>query len=252
MSIACSGCRGAAWCVLARIIRAWAKNNLDSTATNRESNERCSAGFMAISPVPLENYGDSANFCRVLAWTCTVSTVKTGRYHLRKISQAIQPCAGKRHHRRAVPIACATRGQARPILYMQTFDDLVTFDPHIHALVADGIFLPSGTFRLLPPLPETALCEALRHKVRWRLPTTILSLRWVGVSGPEDSRYLQNRCRESSADGLDVIGAAVGLLPDPCGVIGLSAVAAGDRALEPLHSRHHSFKFVKLPSSLRH
>ena len=48
---------------------------------------------------------------------------------------------------------------------MQTFGDLVTLKPHIHALVADGVFLPSGRFRVLPPLPETALCEALRHKV---------------------------------------------------------------------------------------
>jgi hypothetical protein len=48
---------------------------------------------------------------------------------------------------------------------VQTFGDLVTFNPHIHALVADGVFLPSGTFRVLPPLPEAELCEALRHKV---------------------------------------------------------------------------------------
>ena len=32
---------------------------------------------------------------------------------------------------------------------------------------------------------------------------------------------------KGSADGLDVIGAAVGLLPDPYGVIGLSAVTTG-------------------------
>ena len=31
---------------------------------------------------------------------------------------------------------------------MQTFGDLVTFNPHIHALVADGVFLPSCTFRV--------------------------------------------------------------------------------------------------------
>lgn len=48
---------------------------------------------------------------------------------------------------------------------MQTFGDLVTFNPHIHALVADGVFLPTGTFRVLPPLPEAALREALRHKL---------------------------------------------------------------------------------------
>lgn len=48
---------------------------------------------------------------------------------------------------------------------MQTFGDLVTFNPHIHALVADGVFLPSGTFQVLRPLPEEALCQGLRTKV---------------------------------------------------------------------------------------
>ncbi len=33
---------------------------------------------------------------------------------------------------------------------------------HIHARVADAVFLPSGTFR---PLPEAVLCEALHHKM---------------------------------------------------------------------------------------
>ena len=56
----------------------------------------------------------------------------------------------------------APNGQPAFILYVQTFGDLVTFNPHIHALVADGVFLPSGTFRLLPPLPEAALWTMLR------------------------------------------------------------------------------------------
>ena len=57
------------------------------------------------------------------------------------------------------------RGQPAFIRYVQTFGDLVTFNPNIHALVADGVFLPSGTFQVLPPLPEDAFREALRHKV---------------------------------------------------------------------------------------
>ena len=61
--------------------------------------------------------------------------------------------------------AMEPHGQPAFVLYVQTFGDLVTFNPHIHALVADGVFLSSGTFRVLPPLPETALCAALRHKV---------------------------------------------------------------------------------------
>jgi hypothetical protein len=59
----------------------------------------------------------------------------------------------------------APQGQPAFVLYVQTFGDLVTFNPHIHALVADGVFLPCGTFRVLPPLPEAALREALRRKL---------------------------------------------------------------------------------------
>ena len=59
----------------------------------------------------------------------------------------------------------APHGQPAFILYVQTFGDLVTFNPHIHALVAEGVFLPSGTFRVLPPVSEQTLCQALRLKL---------------------------------------------------------------------------------------
>ena len=59
----------------------------------------------------------------------------------------------------------APHGQPAFILYVQAFGDRVTFNPHIHALVADGVFLPSATYRLLPPVSEQALCQALRLKV---------------------------------------------------------------------------------------
>jgi hypothetical protein len=61
--------------------------------------------------------------------------------------------------------AMAPHGQPAFVLYVKTFGDLVTFNPHIHALVANGVFLPSGTFQVLPALPENTLCEALRHNV---------------------------------------------------------------------------------------
>jgi len=48
---------------------------------------------------------------------------------------------------------------------VQAFGDLVTFHPHIHALVADGVFVESGTFRVLPPIPTALLAEPLRHAV---------------------------------------------------------------------------------------
>jgi len=57
--------------------------------------------------------------------------------------------------------------RARPafILFVQTFGDLVNFNPHVHALVADGVFEASGRFVALPPVPEALLAERLRHQV---------------------------------------------------------------------------------------
>jgi len=56
---------------------------------------------------------------------------------------------------------------ARPgfILFVQTFGDLVNFNPHVHALVADGVFEVSGRFVPLPPVPEPLLAERLRRAV---------------------------------------------------------------------------------------
>jgi hypothetical protein len=57
--------------------------------------------------------------------------------------------------------------RARPgfILFVQTFGDLVNFNPHVHALVADGVFEASGRFIPLPPIPEALLGERLRREV---------------------------------------------------------------------------------------
>lgn len=52
------------------------------------------------------------------------------------------------------------------ILFVQTFGDLVNFNPYVHALVADGIFEASlGRFIPLPPIPEALLAERLRREV---------------------------------------------------------------------------------------
>jgi len=49
--------------------------------------------------------------------------------------------------------------EGRPglILFVQTFGDLVTFNPHIHVLAADGVFGADGTFTLLPAIPAKLL-----------------------------------------------------------------------------------------------
>jgi hypothetical protein len=39
------------------------------------------------------------------------------------------------------------------ILFVQTFGDLVTFNPHIHVLAADGLFRTDGVFVALPAIP---------------------------------------------------------------------------------------------------
>ena len=65
-------------------------------------------------------------------------------------------------------------GAAKPggreglILFVQTFDDLVTFNPHIHVLAADGVFGEDGTFFVLPPAPH----RLLEHRFR----TVVLAL----------------------------------------------------------------------------
>jgi len=56
-------------------------------------------------------------------------------------------------------------GQPGFILFVQTFGDLVTFHPHIHALVTDGVFRPDGVFRVLPPIPAELLEQQLRRAV---------------------------------------------------------------------------------------
>jgi hypothetical protein len=48
---------------------------------------------------------------------------------------------------------------------VQTFGDLVNFNPHVHALVADGVFEASGSFVPLPPVAEALLAERLRRAV---------------------------------------------------------------------------------------
>lgn len=57
--------------------------------------------------------------------------------------------------------AAYPRGCPGFILFVQTFGDLVNFNPHVHALVADGVFEPCGRFLPLPPVPEALLAERL-------------------------------------------------------------------------------------------
>ena len=62
---------------------------------------------------------------------------------------------------------CAAKpgGREGLILFVQTFGDLVTFNPHIHVLAADGVFAEDGTFFMLPPVPHRLLERRFRDEV---------------------------------------------------------------------------------------
>ena len=59
------------------------------------------------------------------------------------------------------------RPAARPgvILFVQTFGDLVNFNPHIHVLAADGVFDDDDTFRVLPAIRRDLLEQWFRAEV---------------------------------------------------------------------------------------
>ena len=124
--------------------------------------------------------------------------------------------------------AMEPRGQLALILYTQTFGDLVTFNPYIHSLVTDGVFLPSGTFRVLPPLPEKTLCEALRQKMLSVVCTEGVLAAELGdrmLQWRHSGFYVHNRIRSKAAD-TDI--ARVAILRD--GVGSTSAARTGLRA----------------------
>jgi len=57
--------------------------------------------------------------------------------------------------------------EGRPglILFVQTFGDLLTFNPHIHVLAADGVFRADGAFVVLPAIPVKLLEGGFRSEV---------------------------------------------------------------------------------------
>ncbi len=59
----------------------------------------------------------------------------------------------------------AVEGRPGLILFVQTFGDLVTFNPHIHVLAADGVFRADGVFVALPAIPVKLLEQGFRSEV---------------------------------------------------------------------------------------
>ena len=87
------------------------------------------------------------------------------------IKELLQTAAGNRH---AVPGAVAC---------LQSAGDLLDWHPHVHLLIAWGLFRPDGSFVSLDatPDPET-VARLFRHKV----------LRWLRREGVIDDRLVRN------------------------------------------------------------
>src|SRR2546427_5359933 len=67
----------------------------------------------------------------------------------------------------ALPVYTGAGVEGRPglILFVQTFGDLLTFNPHIHVLAADGVFRADGAFVVLPAIPVKLLEGGFRSEV---------------------------------------------------------------------------------------
>ena len=64
-------------------------------------------------------------------------------------------------------LCASARPGTRPglILFVQTFGDLVNYNPHIHVLAADGVFDADSGFTVLPPVPRKVLELWFRKEV---------------------------------------------------------------------------------------
>lgn len=61
------------------------------------------------------------------------------------------------------------KGRPGLILFVQTFGDLLTFNPHVHVLAADGVFRADDVFVVLPAIPVDLLEWGFRSEVLKRL-----------------------------------------------------------------------------------
>ena len=98
------------------------------------------------------------------------------RHYVLAIPKMLRPYFQR--HRRLLKDLCARAHQslteylrtalglpdAQPalILTLHTFGEYLDFHPHLHALVADGLFTRAGVFHPLPPLPLKPLGELFR------------------------------------------------------------------------------------------
>jgi hypothetical protein len=57
------------------------------------------------------------------------------------------------------------KGKIGAVLAIHTFGDYLNFHPHVHMLVSNGLFIPSGLFYCMPPVDLQTLEELFREHV---------------------------------------------------------------------------------------
>ncbi len=67
-------------------------------------------------------------------------------------------------------------GKLGAVAAVHTFGDYLVFHPHLHVLVADGLFAPDGRFHCLPQGAIGPMTELFRHrfsiqKITWNAST---------------------------------------------------------------------------------
>ena len=63
--------------------------------------------------------------------------------------------------------SCSKRSDALPgaVIAIQTFGDLLGYNPHLHVLISDGCFHESGLLTVAPRIDTHALEQLFRHKI---------------------------------------------------------------------------------------
>jgi|GEM_PF-2288402 len=93
-------------------------------------------------------------------------------------------------------------GTTGVVMAIHTFGEYLDFHPHLHALVADGLFVDSGLFHVMPEASLAPLEELFRARERgWRgdLPRRIWSSEGRGIrarAGSGVRRWLRRRSFE--------------------------------------------------------
>lgn len=86
------------------------------------------------------------------------------------------------------------QGQIGAVTAIQTFGDYANWHPHLHLLVADGLFVGNGVFHVLPKVDITPLCELFRAAV----------LRMLKKKGRIDDALIRNLMTWRHTSGFSV------------------------------------------------